>query len=266
MSGQQPVDTTAAEAYEQHMVAGMFLHWTEKLVDLAAVRPGEHVLDVACGTGVGARVAAGAAGSNGRIAGLDIDAGVIELARRLSEGHTIEWHCGSALELPFDSATFDLCLCLQGLQFFPDRVRGLAEMRRVLKVSGRLIASLWGPLECNKGHLAVVQALERGGVDSAPSRRACSFSNPDDIRQAATAAGFSTVDVRTLDGVSRFATIDSFLEGMTKGSPSTRHAVAQLPESARGRFAEDVRESLSGYVVDGMLAYPMQTHVLIARP
>ncbi len=267
MSAQAPIDTTAAEAYEQHMVPGMFLHWAQALVDLAALRPGERVLDVACGTGVGARVAAQALGARGYVAGLDIDAGVVELARRLgaAEGHAIDWHCASALDMPFESGVFDVCLCLQGIQFFPDRVRGLAEMRRVLKRSGCLVASIWGPLECNKGHHAVVQALERGGVDASAARRACSFSNADDIRQAAENAGFTAIEVRTLEGASRFASIDSFLHGMTKGSPSTRHAVALLPEGARENFFRDVRESLSAYVVDGALAYPMQTHVLIAR-
>ena len=66
--------------------------------------------------------------------------------------------------MPFADAEFDLCLCLQGLQFFPDRGAGFAEMRRVLKPGGRLVAGLWAALEFNKGHQAVVQALERQGA------------------------------------------------------------------------------------------------------
>ena len=109
-------------------------------------------------------------GPTGRAVGIDIDPGVIELARQLSRGGEtpMEWHCPSALEMPLESDVFDLALCLQGLQFFPDRLKGFAEIRRVLKPSGRLVASFWGPLESNKGHHVVVQGLERLGVDAAP--------------------------------------------------------------------------------------------------
>lgn len=262
------IDTAVAEAYERHMVPGMFLHWAQMLVKLAAPRPGEHVLDVACGTGVGARIAASAVGPTGRVVALDVDPGVIDFARHREQGGipAIEWHCASAMAMPFDSGTFDLCLCLQGLQFFPDRVEGFKEMRRVLKESGRLVASIWGPIEFNAGHRAVVQALERGGVDASAARRACSFTNADDIRQAAESAGFADIDLRSVDGASQFASIQSFLDGMTTGSPSTRHAVALLSEEGRVRFSEDVREALQPYVVNGVLAYPMRTHVLLARP
>ncbi len=265
----QPVDTTAAEAYEQHMVPGMFLHWTEMLVRIAAPQPGEHVLDVACGTGIGARLVGEAIGSGSTVAGLDIDAGVIEVARAAAgrSGAQIEWHCASALTMPFDAESFDLCLCFQGLQFFPDRVAGLAEIRRVLKPTGRVVASLWGPLEHNEGHRAVVHALEQQNIDATPAKRACSFCDTGAIRASAMKAGFTQIEVRTEDGTSRFASMRSFVDGMTIGSPSTRHAVARLSESGRERFVSDVSATLQPYLEgNGRLAYPMRTHILIARP
>ena len=90
------------------------------LVEIAAPRAGEHVLDVACGTGIGARLAADAAGEAGRVAGLDIDAGVIEYARQLTRDatHAMEWHCASASRCPSNPRP-SICLCLQGLRFFP---------------------------------------------------------------------------------------------------------------------------------------------------
>lgn len=268
MSRNQPIDTTAAEAYERLMVPGMFEHWAELVIGVAAVQPGEDVLDVACGTGIGARFAARVVGPSGRVAGLDVDAGVIEVARKVAgrSATPIAWYCANALEMPFEDAAFDLCLCLQGLQFFPDRVAGLAEIRRVLKPSGRLVASIWGPLAFNKGHEAVVQSLESQNVDASPAKRACSFSAPDDIRDTVARAGFTHIDLRTEDGESRFASIQAFLDGMTIGSPSTRHAVARLSESGRDAFTKDVGAMLELYVRDGRLTYPMRTHILVARP
>ena len=264
----QRIDTTAAKAYEKHMVPGMFLRWTERVIAVAAPQPGEHVLDLACGTGIGARLVATRAGSNGRVAGLDLDAGVIEVARNLSQqtGARIDWYCANALELPFDDASFDLCLCLQGLQFFADRLAGLRQIKRILKPTGRLVASIWGPIEFNKGHHAVVQALERQGVDASAAKKACSFANPDEILETVNRAGFAQVDLRTEDGVSHFGSMQSFIDGMTIGSPSTRHAVARLPEGGRDIFVKEVSAMLEPYVVRGGLEYPMRTHILTARP
>lgn len=266
-SGRQ-VDTTAAEAYERHMVPGMFARWSQFIVTLADPRPGEQVLDVACGTGIGARLAARAVGTSGRVAGLDIDPGVVQVAGKVTYGSTtpMEWHCASVLKMPFKNGEFDLCLCLQGLQFFPDRLAGCAEIRRVLKPSGRLVASLWAPLEFNKGHHAVVQALECQNVDASPAKRACSFADADEIHDTARRAGFSNVKVRTEDGVSHFASMQSFIDGMTLGSPSTRHAVTLLPEGGRDRFVRDVSTTLEPYIVGGELQYPMRTHIMVARP
>jgi SAM-dependent methyltransferase len=245
----------------------MFLRWTRVALQYAAPQAGECVLDVACGTGIGARLAAAEAGPHGKVSGLDIDPGVIEVARRVARGTParIDWHCANALAMPFHDGTFDLCLCLQGLQFFPDRLAGFAEIRRVLKPTGRLVATIWGPLEANKGHQALVQALERQKVDASPAKRACSFADPDEINETAAKAGFQKIEIRTHDGLSEFASVDSFLEGMTKGSPSTRHAVARLSEEGRNRFDEEVREMLSPYVAGGCLAYPMRSHILFAR-
>lgn len=261
-------DTTVARAYETHMVPGMFAHWAEFVVSLVAPQSGERVIDVACGTGIGARVAARAVGSTGKVVGVDIDPGVIEVARGLAQstGTPIEWHCASALQMPFQDATFDLCLCLQGLQFLPDRPAGLAEIRRLLKPSGRLAASIWGPLDHNKGHYAVVQALEEQGVDASAAKRACSFPDPEAIREAAAGAGFSRIQLRTEDGVSHFRSLESFISGMTVGSPSTRHAVALLSESGRDEFVKRVKVMLDSYMTSGELQYPMRTHVLLAQP
>jgi len=263
----QSIDTTCAEAYEKFMVPGMFAHWTEQVVRLAAPQRGEHVLDVACGTGIGARVAARSVGSAGKVVGLDLDPGVIEVARKVTRDTAtpLEWHCASALKMPFKNAEFDLCLCLQGLQFFPDRIAGPGEIRRVLKPTGRLFASLWGPLENNAGHYAVVQALENQKVDASAAKKACSFSNPDEIRDTLTRAGFTSIELRTEDGVSHFASMQAFIDGMTIGSPSTRHAVALLPENGKDRFVMDVSKKLEPYLSNGELAYPMRSHIVSAR-
>jgi ubiquinone/menaquinone biosynthesis C-methylase UbiE len=106
------------------------------------------VLDVGCGTGVVARLAAHHVGPTGKVVGLDLKAGMLAVARSLPSlpGVSIEWQEGNALALPFSAETFDAVLCQQGLQYLPDRPAALGEMHRVLVPGGRLALSLWRPI------------------------------------------------------------------------------------------------------------------------
>src|SRR6266496_14186 len=110
----------AAELYERYLVPATFGPWATDLVALATLRAGDCVLDVACGTGIVARRAAEQVGSVGRVVGLDLNAGMLAVARSASatEGRTIEWCESSALTMPFEDQSFDVVFCQQGLQFF----------------------------------------------------------------------------------------------------------------------------------------------------
>ena len=113
----------AAELYERYVARYILGPWAPLLVDAARVATGERVLDVACGTGVVARVAAKRVGPAGRVVGVDLNPGMIGVARSLPApvGATIEWLERSALDLRLENARFDVVLCQQGLQFFPDK-------------------------------------------------------------------------------------------------------------------------------------------------
>jgi SAM-dependent methyltransferase len=266
--GGDEIDTSAAEAYEAFMVSAVFRPWAEFIVDLAAPKPGDRVLDVACGTGIGARVAAERVAPDGEVTGLDIDPGMIEVARDLAAGSAIanDWHVASALEMPFADDRFDLCLCLQGLQFFPDRVAGLAECRRVLRPDGRLFASLWRPIEDNAGHLALAQALENQNIGSAPVRHPFSFADGREIGQTAKEAGFRTVEVRTEERVVKFHSIEGFIDSLAAGAVSARHALVQVPDDRRGDFVADVKGSLKAFVTENGLELPTRSNIVIATP
>jgi ubiquinone/menaquinone biosynthesis C-methylase UbiE len=267
-SGGNEIDTSAAEAYEAFMVSAVFRTWAEFIVGLAALEPGDRVLDVACGTGIGARIAAERVAPDGKVTGLDIDPGMIEVARDLAAdaGVANDWHVASALEMPFADDRFDLCLCLQGLQFFPDRAAGLSECRRVLRPDGRLFASLWRPIEDNAGHLALARALEHQNVDSAPVRRPFSFADAREIRQTAKEAGFGTVEVRTEERLAKFHSIEGFIDSLAAGAVSARHALVQVPDDRRGDFVDDVKGSLKAFVTGNGLELPTRSHIVIATP
>jgi ubiquinone/menaquinone biosynthesis C-methylase UbiE len=151
------------ENYERYLVPSIFGPWAEDLVEMAALRLGERVLDIACGTGIVARTAARKFDGSGSVVGLDLSAPMLAAARAAAaaEGLAVEWLEGSAVKLPLADAAFDVAFCQQGLQFFPDRVSALREMYRVLTPGGRLVLSAWGPIERSPGFAVLAEALTR---------------------------------------------------------------------------------------------------------
>lgn len=255
---------SAPDTYERHIVPALFTPWARSLVETAALRPGERVLDVACGTGVVTRMAAERVGPGGKVVGLDLNAGMLEVAR--ARAPAIDWREGSATELPLAAATFDVVLCQQGLQFFPDRPAALREMRRVLVPGGRLALSVWRSLEFSPGHKALVEALERHiGADAAAIVRApFALGAPEELRVLVAGAGFREVAVRSAVEDVRFPSVDEF-PLVQAGATPVAPFVARAPESARAALVQDVKIALARYVSHGKLVWPIQANVVTAR-
>ena len=119
------------------MTAGMHHRWRERAADLAAVGPGDRVLDVASGTGDLAVELTRRVGPGGTVVGTDFSEGMLDLARRKSAAVTWEW--ANALELPYPDDGFDAATVGFGARNFSDLDRGLAEMARVVRPGGRVV-------------------------------------------------------------------------------------------------------------------------------
>lgn len=158
--GHWQLEGGAPELFERYLVPAITAKWAEDLLDRAQPREGEAVLDIACGTGIVARLAAKRIG-RGLVNGLDLNAGMLAVARRApTEGAAINWIEGSALDLPFPADSFDVVFCQQGLQFFPDQRKALGEICRVLNSGGRAALSVYSRIERTPGANAFVLALD----------------------------------------------------------------------------------------------------------
>jgi ubiquinone/menaquinone biosynthesis C-methylase UbiE len=260
-------DTSAAEAYESILVPEVFAPWAEILVREAQIPEGARTLDVACGTGVVARRAERLVGARGRSTGIDIDPAMIEVAKAaaLREGVQIDYLCASASELPFEAASFDVVLCQQGLQYFPEKEQALAELHRVMRPNARLVAATWTEMQECAGNWAMITALERRNIDAKDMRKPFSLSDHAAMRTLAEAAGFEDVTVQTVRRLARFPSVKAFVEAIGQGAPSSRHALAKVPPQDWSGFVADVETQLAPWSRGGQLEFPMASNILSAR-
>jgi ubiquinone/menaquinone biosynthesis C-methylase UbiE len=265
-SGYQ-VSGTGAEMYEKYAAQYMG-QWAPDLVEVAALQPRERVLDLACGTGLVTRLAAARVGPAGQVTGLDINAGMLAVARAVppASGATINWVEGSAVALDLPGASFDVILCQQGLQFFPDRDAALCEMLRVLVPGGRVTLSVWkGP---NPYTIAVGDALERlAGAEIAAKYRAGRLQvlpNAEALRRMMVATGFRAVEVRPRTMIIHLPAIEGFVLGHLSGHP-VAGAIAALGERGRAAFAQQVKAELRPYSEGDGVAFPDELNIAAAR-
>src|SRR6478735_390970 len=162
--GQWQVAGSAPEVYERELIPAVFGPWAPILIQLADPKPGDRVIDIACGTGIVARIAAARVGPSGAVVGVDLNPGMLNVARSLEntdDAASVQWQEASADKLPFPDGSFNVAYCQLGLQFFADRPAALREMRRVLSTKGRLAVMVWCGIQESPGFERFAGILER---------------------------------------------------------------------------------------------------------
>lgn len=214
-SGQ--VASSAAEVYEQFFVPALFVDWPRRVLDAAGAGVGDDVLDVACGTGVLAREAVGRVGPSGSVAGVDINDGMLAVAR--SKSPDLSLRCAPAESLPFEASSFDRVVSQFGLMFFRDRAKAISEMLRVARPGGGVAVAVWAALDATPGYAAVADLLDDlFGPDVAESIEApyC-LGDIEALELLFAEAGAPGAVVRTVAGKARFTSIDSWIYTDIKG-------------------------------------------------
>ena len=143
------------------------------------------VLETAAGTGVLTRAHGGAAAPQTRIVATDLNQPMLDraAARQLQIGRLIAWQQADALALPFEDRAFDVVACQFGAMFFPDKVQGYREARRVLKPGGRFFFNVWDRIEDNEFADVVTQALAAMFPDDPPRFMARTPHGYHDVEQ-----------------------------------------------------------------------------------
>jgi ubiquinone/menaquinone biosynthesis C-methylase UbiE len=212
---------SAPENYQRYFVPVIGGPFAEDLIAEAALRPGERVLDVACGTGVVARLAAERVSPSGTVAALDLNPAMLSVARSVpSAGATIRWYETSAESIPLPDDAFDVVLCQLGLQFVADKSAALREMRRVLAPGGRVLVTTPPP---NAFFDVLDDAMTQhvGSEAGAFVRMVFSLNDPVTLDRLFQDAGFIDVHVRTYAKALRLPAAREFLWQYVHSTPLT---------------------------------------------
>lgn len=256
--------TRASAAYERVMLPAVFGPWAQDLLDTVAVTPGMRVLDVACGTGVVARLAVSRVGPTGQVVGVDSNEAMLAVAREqpLPSRTEVEWRQGDATKLPFPDATFDAVLCQQGLQYLTDRIAALREMKRTLKSGGRLGLSVFSQ-SIGYEIFEKTAAQYVGEKAAAIMREPFALPDPDELSgllKTVELAGFQ-MNTKTLPA--RFTSVNDFIEYQLGGRLA--NAVSTLNDETRTALVGALRKAFEPYVGPDGLVFPMEAHVVVAR-
>ena len=233
--------------YEEINVTAFFKVFAEDLVEHLSLRPGDRLLDVACGTGIVLRSARARVPDLGRTVGLDLTASMLAVARERA-GEGVEFVEGDAQQLPFGDGEFDVVTCQQGLQFMPDRAAVLAEIGRVSSGGGRIAIACWQGLDRQLGAQALIRAGDEIAPQLADVARAPFALGRDELAGLVEDAGFTDVlttrcDARQPLSVGRAARRrlrDRLAAGVRdrRDRPGDRRGLARY----RGRESARVRE------------------------
>jgi SAM-dependent methyltransferase len=259
---QGQVISSAAKVYERFFLPALFQEWTARVVDAARIAPGQHVLDVATGTGVLAREAAARLGQDGSVIGLDINQEMLAVARQ--KAPEINWRHGRAEELPFDDHTFDAVISQFGLMFFEDRQAAISEMVRVLRPGARLAVAVWDSLENTPGYLAVTELLQRlFGSEAADALRApYVLGDKAQLYSLFEGVGLDEVNVATRRGTARFPSIGAWMYTDVRG-----WTLADMINDAQFELLQREAEKVLRPFVNGKgeVTFPAPAHIITGR-
>ena len=251
------------QIYESQKMPAMFRPLAELTLRHTDIPEGFRVIDLAWGTGIVGRLAAEKTGASGSVVGVDLNAGMIDVARQHPPASraAMELHQGDVTALPFPDASFDISFCQQGLQFFPDNLAALKEMRRVLAPGGTVTLIVWSSIP--PWAVAIADGLTKyvSAEAAKQSLGPFSFTDPDIIHGLLADAVFSNIQMEILVVDRSIGPAETSIpEEMASAAYASD--VAKLDIAARKAMIKEIGGALVQYRVDDGFAIPQEAHLV----
>jgi ubiquinone/menaquinone biosynthesis C-methylase UbiE len=253
--------------YDRYLGPLLFTPYAEHVAaQLAAIAPG-NVLEVAAGTGIVTEALARRLPSATRILASDLNQAMLDHAATKKDVARVTFRQADAQALTFPEASFDAVVSQFGVMFYPDRVKGHREARRMLTPGGRYVFSLWDSLEHNAIPRCVVDAAGRHLPHNPPrflARTPHGHFDRDVARRELKEAGFAKVEIETVTLPSRTASHRNPAIGFCQGSPMRGEIEAAAPGKLQ-EATDAVAAALAREFGDGPIEAPMQALIVVAR-
>lgn len=253
--------------YDTLMVPLIFAVYASHTAQRVAASAPRAVLETAAGSGAVTRALAPRLDADARYVVSDLNQPMLDFAAaRQGPDRRIEWRQADALALPFDAASFDAVCCQFGAMFFPDRVAGYAEARRVLRPGGRYVLSVWDRIEDNAFADEVTEAVAALFPADPPrflARTPHGYHDLGLIRADLGRAGFTALEIETRAELSRAPSARDVALAYCQGTPLRNEIEARDPgllELATDRAAV----AIARHHGDGAVAGKIQAHVIVA--
>jgi ubiquinone/menaquinone biosynthesis C-methylase UbiE len=255
------------EIYDRLLVPLIFESYARDLAARVARVEPQDVLETAAGTGVLTRAIAARLPAQARIMATDLNQPMLDRAsERQSHDGRIKWRQADALALPFEDQTFDVVACQFGAMFFPDKVQGYREARRVLKRGGHFFFNVWDRISENEFADVVTEALATLFPQDPPrfmARIPHGYHDVEMIRKELTAAGFMDISVETVDDTSSASSPRDPAIAYCQGTP-LRNEIETRDASRLEDATKEAAQALASRFGSGPIEGRIRAHVIDA--
>lgn len=252
-------------SYDRLMVPLIFRPYARELARRAGQLGAKRILETAAGTGAVTAVLHEAL-PDAEIVVTDLNQPMLDIAAQRIRSDRVRFVEADAQELPFDDGSFDLVVCQFGAMFFPDRVRGHSEARRVLREAGRYMLAIWDRIERNPLTDVAQQVLVEMFPQDPPlfmREGPFSYADPQRIRSDLNEAGFDSVEIETIELRSRASSARDAAEALCYGTPMGVELEDRAPASLDRAF-EKIEAAFRRFEDSDGIDAPMSAHIVTA--